>query len=408
MLGVAIRIAQRIGIHSEAYLAKYTTLEAEMSRRLWWSLVLFDTRIGEMADSKAITLLPSWDCRVPLNVNDSDLRQEMKLRPRVQAKLTDAIFAVVRSELGDFIRHCKFHLAFFGPALRPADANTQRSTDIESSEVESYANLIEERYLKFCDLENPLHFMTIWTTRGQIAKYQLMEHHFRYSGSPLHQAEAQRDAALSYALSMLKCNTELMSSPLTDGFIWMVYNYFPFMGYIQIVQHLKWRPLSAKADEAWRIMDENFQARRDSLNGKGIFFKILAGFILQALTAREAAIKQAGLPWVTPQIVLSVRESLPEIAPKADGPGTEQSLSGIDIGLLDFPMPMSNNLGHYNMGEYDELEFSGAGPYPDVPGLFPQNLDLDHLDWSAMDWNLGSDSSGGTGPKGPEQQPGIY
>jgi hypothetical protein len=111
---------------------------------------------------------------------------------------------------------------------------------------------------------------------------------------------------------------------------------------------------------------------------------------------------------VTPQIVLSVRESLPEIAPKADGPGTEQSLSGIDIGLLDFPMPMSNNLGHYNMGEYDELEFSGAGPYPDVPGLFPQNLDLDHLDWSAMDWNLGSDSSGGTGPKGPEQQPGIY
>jgi hypothetical protein len=52
MLGVAIRIAQRMGIHSESALAKCTVFEAELRRRLWWSLVLFDTRISEMADHK--------------------------------------------------------------------------------------------------------------------------------------------------------------------------------------------------------------------------------------------------------------------------------------------------------------------------------------------------------------------
>jgi hypothetical protein len=71
MLGVAMRIAQRMGKHSESACAKCAPLEAEMRRRLWWSLVLFDSRISEMANDRTTTLIPTWDCRIPLNVNDS-------------------------------------------------------------------------------------------------------------------------------------------------------------------------------------------------------------------------------------------------------------------------------------------------------------------------------------------------
>ena len=389
MLGVAIRIAQRIGIHSEVHLAKYTALDAEMSRRLWWSLILFDTRIGEMADSKAISLLPAWDCQVPLNVNDSDLRQEMKLPPQVQARLTDTIFAVVRSEVGDFVRHSKFHLSFFGPALRPNVTDIPHDTVMESSEMEVLAKKVDEKYLKFCDLDNPLHFMTVWKTRGQLAKYQLMEHHFRFSGSTLHQVEAQRDAALSYALSMLECNTKLMSSPLTKGYIWMVYTYFPFMGYIQIVQHLKWRPLGVHAEEAWRVMSENFHARLDSLSGQGSFFRLLTSFVLQAWVAREAAFNELGESVVTPHIVLSIRESLAKMASKADD-------AGADLRSLDFPISIPLGMAEYDMGVGEDFAIPGMGVSSGIPGIFPQQLELDHLDWSAMDWNVGNAFNGAT------------
>jgi len=61
MLGVAMRIAQRMGIHTESTYAKYTALEAEMRRRLWWSLVIFDNRMCEMATySKGTMLIPTW------------------------------------------------------------------------------------------------------------------------------------------------------------------------------------------------------------------------------------------------------------------------------------------------------------------------------------------------------------
>ena len=371
-----------------------------MSRRLWWSLIIFDTRIGEMADSKATSLLPAWDCRVPLNVNDSDLRQEMKEPPQVQGKSTDALFAVVRSELADFVRHTMFHLSFFGPAARPIDTNIQHGTHTDSK-MDSLGKVVEDRYLNFCDPDNPLHFMTIWTTRGNLAKFRLMEHHFRYSDSSLHQAAAQRDAALSYALSMLECNTKLMTSPLTKGFIWMVYSYFPFMGYIQIVQHLKWRPMSAQATKAWQIMSDNYHARLDSLSVKDRFFKLLTSFVLQAWEAREAALKQSGEASATPEIVLSIRHSLEHMALDADNSSAGQPYGAINIESPDFAMSMPMGLGSHGpihgMGGHDDYVFSGPGACPDIPGISPRNLDLDHLDWSAMDWDLGNALNSETG-----------
>ncbi len=43
MLAVAIRIAKRMDIHDESSYTKYDALEAEMCRRLWWSLAFLIT-----------------------------------------------------------------------------------------------------------------------------------------------------------------------------------------------------------------------------------------------------------------------------------------------------------------------------------------------------------------------------
>ena len=118
MLGTAFRIAQRLGIPSESANVKHTVLEAEMRRRLWWSMVLFDARISEVSDHKATTLVPTWDCQIPLNVNDFDLHPDMKIRPANQEEPTEALFLVVRSELTNFVRHSSSHLDFINPILK--------------------------------------------------------------------------------------------------------------------------------------------------------------------------------------------------------------------------------------------------------------------------------------------------
>lgn len=73
MLAIAVRIGQRIGIHDECLNRKCAALEAEMRRRLWWSLVLYDRRVCEMSDHKTSTLDPTWDCCLPLNISDFEV-----------------------------------------------------------------------------------------------------------------------------------------------------------------------------------------------------------------------------------------------------------------------------------------------------------------------------------------------
>jgi hypothetical protein len=203
-----------MGIHNKLTYAKCTALEAKVRRRLWWSLIMFDNHICEMFDYKTAMLAPTWDYRTPLNVNDFDIRPEMKTPPAIHEKSTEALFVVVRSDLGEFVRHSAFHLDFTNPSLKTIAKDPPHGTVLEGGALEK---IMKDKYLEFCNPENPLHFMTIWTTRGCLAKIRLMEHFSRYSRSSMQQTNTQRDAAISCTLSMLECDTKLMTLPLAKG-----------------------------------------------------------------------------------------------------------------------------------------------------------------------------------------------
>lgn len=162
MFGVAIRIAYRMGIHSELACAKQPPFEAEVRRRLWWSLKLLDTRINELADYKTVALEPTWDCRIPLNVNDSDLRPEITEPPSAQGTSSEALFVVVRSEVGEFVRRSRVRLGFASLPVAKDAAQT------EGSKLDALEKRIEDKYLRFCNPENPLHYMTVWTDRKSV------------------------------------------------------------------------------------------------------------------------------------------------------------------------------------------------------------------------------------------------
>lgn len=397
MLGVAIRIAERIGIHSESALAKCTPLEAELRRRLWWSLVLFDTRISEMAEHKIATLSPTWDCKIPLNVNDSDLRPEMKEPPAVQEKCTDALFAVVRSELGEFVRHTMFHLDFTSPALKPISKTVQQGHISEVAELASLEKMIEDKYLKFCDPENPLHFMTIWWTRSYLARCRLWEHHSRYSSSSVHQTDVHRDTAISHALRLLECDTKFMTSPLTKGFFWLVHLYFPFPAYIQIIQDLRRRPRSDLAELAWEVMSDNYEAQFSSYSQfESHFFTAFSQTVLQAWEVRETAFSQMGEPLKSPRIVSAIRHRVAQITQNAQIADAQQPNSVMGMSVDNFPMSMPMGSGSHGLlynvggqgGGYGVIGL-GPGAYRNMPGQAPLDDDMNHLNWAAMDWNFG-------------------
>jgi hypothetical protein len=317
----------------------------------------------------------------------------MKEPPTLQGNSTDALFAVVRSELGEFVRHTMFHLDFTSPALKSMFGTVQRG--LEAAELANLEKMIDEKYLKFCDPENPLHFMTTWWTRAYLAKCRLLEHHSRYSSPSVHQTDAQRDAAIFHALRMLECDTKLRTSPLTKKFLWLIHLHFPFPAYIQIAQDLRRRPGSERAEQAWEVMSDNYEAWFVfvSKDIESPFFKIFNEIVLPAWEAREVAFSQLGEPLMPPRIVSSIRHRVARIAQNAQVADTKQPNGAIDVSTddLSISMPMGSGSHEmlYNMGGNGGYRVTGPKVYSNVLGRTPLDIDVNHLDWAAMDWGFG-------------------
>ncbi|KAI8933395.1 hypothetical protein NX059_010010 [Plenodomus lindquistii] len=194
LLGNSLVNAQRMGIHNEATNCRHGILEAEMRRRLWWSMVLFDARIAEVTDLKTSNLIPTWGCKVPLDVNDFDLRAEMKRLPLVYTQTSEALFAVVRSKIGDGVRNEHSHLDFVNPALKPIARNSCSDALSGAHDLQTLESTIETQYLSKCDLDNPIHYMTIWMARVSLTKAHFT-HHLAAFGLVL-QAWTAREKAL--------------------------------------------------------------------------------------------------------------------------------------------------------------------------------------------------------------------
>lgn len=360
-----------------------------MRRRLWWSLILFDTRICELADYKIAMLNPTWDCRTPLNLNDFDLQPEMKDPPAVQERSSEALFTVVRSEMGEFVRHSAFHLDFVNPALKAVAKDVQHGRSPESGELVALEKMIEDTHLKFCNPENPLQFMTIWTARGYLAKNHLLEHYSRFPRSSIQQTDVQRDAAISHALSVLDCDTKLRTSPLTKRYLWFINFHFPFVAYIHLVQDLKMRPVSDHAERIWEIMTDNYEARFMFLGqDDDPLFRVFTKVILPAWKAREVVFKQSGEPLSPPRIVSDIQQKLKQMTHDPCDTGIKAPNDVIDMDSDFSSMPVDSGFYNllYGMGEQGYVG-SESRPYHNMPGEAAPDVELNDLNWTPMDWN---------------------
>lgn len=393
MLGIASRIAQRMNLQYESNNSKYPILEAEMRRRLWWSFVLFDARISELSHYRSTTLSPTWDCKIPLNVNDFDLCLEMKEPPAVQGKITEALFAQLRCEIGEFIRHSSFHLDFTNPSLKPVAKALPGGGNLDALE-----DIIEKEYLEHCNSQIPLHFMTIWLMRCTLSKHRLLEYYSRCSFEP--RTERSTDTPMLYAFRVLECDTKIMSSPLTKGYTWFLHSHFPLPAYIHIVQELIKTPTRPEAQQGWDVMSDNFEARFRGSNfvGKTVF-KPFAKIILQAWEALEkgfeASESSAQGPLVPPRIVSNLKRRMAEITQDELTTSMEQqfnefSNSDVTDLLMSVPMGFGNPNPLYGMAGPDSYAGIDPAPLPNPshPGQTPtiSRADMHQMTWASMSW----------------------
>ncbi|KAK6005020.1 hypothetical protein QM012_007799 [Aureobasidium pullulans] len=385
LLGLTVRIAQRMGLDNESANAGCGPLEGEMRRRIWWALLLFDNRICEMGDYRAVTLTPSWNCKIPANLNDFDLQAGMKTLPPSHDRPTESTLAVLRYAVADLVRHSSFFLDFTNPSLKAL-----AKPEDHGGNLATLQQRIENDYLRHLNPENPHQFLTLWLIRGHIARYQLFQH---FAISPDKQTQQQRDASIAHALTMLDCHNKILHNPSTQRHTWFLYFHYPFPAYIHILQYLKREPLAEHAKMSWEIMSTSAKFRFAEREHTAIpfyktpLFKVFTRIVVKAWEARVAALQKQGkpdeeVPYIVEEFKRRVQGS--ESSPSEDLSSNADTSSRSETDESMLPFPMMNFAGPFD-------QFGGQDA-PDMEnGIASDNLmdvDMGALDLTGINWPM--------------------
>ncbi|KIW07222.1 hypothetical protein, variant [Verruconis gallopava] len=238
--GVAFRIAQRMGMHRADVDSNLPPFEIEMRRRLWHQLMILDFTSSELAgcspNYSAAIIDPEG--RSPLNLNEEDLKEDMKEFPPEREGATDMIFCRLRYEFRSFFALIHRSRSSFKPSLGPIfEAGFNRITEDSFSMeeknkfVDELENKLQNNYLRFCDPINRLHNITGIAARAAVAGMRLRVHHPRhYLESGREPPQEIRDLCFALSMKILKYDIMCHSQKELQGYIWHVRVYFQWYG----------------------------------------------------------------------------------------------------------------------------------------------------------------------------------
>lgn len=109
--GMAVRIAQQMGLHRDGSHFALSPFAIEMRRRLWWQICYFDLIISERCGLECTTLDMKFDTNFPLNVRDSDLSPTMQHPPEPCSEYTEVTCGLIYFESVRLLRRMRSGVA---------------------------------------------------------------------------------------------------------------------------------------------------------------------------------------------------------------------------------------------------------------------------------------------------------
>lgn len=282
---MSVRIGQRLGLHRDGISLGLPIFETELRRRLWWQIVLLDNRSAELSGSGMSVLAHLWDTKHPSSVNDSDLSPYMREPPAEQHNgLTEMAFCMLREEMGRFMQHPDSTRTF----------DNQNSDHIASSlaekdkVVDKLQNILEVKFLRFCDPTVPLHVLVVCVAKVSICKLRLIAHHPRQYADPTSIPQKERDLLFRNNLQMIEQDNICHSNKLTQRFLWHINVYFQIEALVYLLTELRQRTLGESVDRAWQQIDEAFEHHPDMLSDrKNPLFSAIQNLTIKAWQAHE-------------------------------------------------------------------------------------------------------------------------
>lgn len=252
--GVAIRIAQRMGLHRDGELIGLGPFDTELHRRIFWQLPQIDGMAGQLCGT-GINIEPgSWDTRSPLNINDEDIWPDMKETPKEPKGATDMILYLARAELGSFYTRTKSNLAVI---LQSGNCKDTKLVEEAEQEIDEVENSMEMRYIRYCDPMDPVHILVALGTRAAMQSSRLRIRLPRAKAGLA--TEEERERLFRLAIKIMDHVIALHTNPALTKFLWHTTNFYVWDCLIWVLSELRQNSHSGETKAAWSSVTRMFE-----------------------------------------------------------------------------------------------------------------------------------------------------
>lgn len=384
-----------MGLHRDPAGYGLPPFEVEQRRRLWWTIVGYDRRIGEMTGSTVTALSSGGDCKPPLNVNDSDLHIDGTELPTPHSGPTEMLFSLTRIEIAmavasnsnrDSFKMNNTDKANASPQMtRPGPTIRLAGQDSPAYTLDGFCAHVEGTYLVHCDPKIPLHFFTLTMTRQALCKMRVIGFLVRmHSAETMPIKEVERESLFLQATQMIEYDNVVQSSESLRPFKWYSMHHFPFPAYMFLVQELRNRIAGPMVERAWEAIEANHDLRGLLNNLHSPMHGAFGNLFVKAWTAHADAQRSTGKIVSMPRFISILQERADKRRRARMEKRTDTSL---DLRPVDFPRsrasePASSPVGPAMMTP-PPVEASGASSHP--PGASSTTSGEDtEMDWSYL------------------------
>ena len=250
LTGLAIRIAQSMGIQRDGENFNLSVLETEARRRLWLQLYTLDVRSSEDFGCNPTISEGLFDTKRPLNINDTELNVCAISYPHESEGCTEMTFSLMRYEVTSIVFH-----NFQGSGSRYWN-HYSSTVKMKNSLIDQCEERIKARYLHARQQDSPFLRMctTLFKTIITKARLSLYYPTSLVDNTALQSGELAETLFLS-RIEIIENVSFLLFDASTEKFRWMFRTYMQWNTLAAVLDGLCRQPWSPLLERAWKAID---------------------------------------------------------------------------------------------------------------------------------------------------------
>lgn len=251
LTGLLIRAAESMGLHRDGPPSStIAPFEAELRRRLWWHICFLDSKLSDCLVSEVSITESIFDTRVPMHLDDDDIRPQMTSSPTPRRRFTDLSLCLVQCDLWRLGRRIRSSMSRHNGL-----ESEQRGQTLDEAISKAKTRFADD-WLVHLDVDNPFHSFIETMVRIDLSLYDLAIHYNDAAApsTPPQGHDLDNEVGFnvkSFATALACIEATLAQEATNSRWAWFVRSHIPWPALTSLVSQLRSLPWGPTCERAW-------------------------------------------------------------------------------------------------------------------------------------------------------------